>query len=191
MKAFFALCAVTLITAAIVYGGSFWAFVNVPSLLIVVGLSICIPLATFSPSQVLAALGATASDAPLDAADAHRHISVLQTIRTVAAGSGIIGTLIGLIQMLQHMEDPSAIGPAMAVALLTLFYGFIISELIVGPAINRVNRRLNAPDTNQASVAKPNTALLVTGMFGVMFSFFTLIVGMDNTTALLWWSLTT
>lgn len=46
---------------------------------------------------------------------------------------GMIGTLIGLVIMLQNMQDPSKIGPAMAVALLTTFYGSIIANLIALP----------------------------------------------------------
>ena len=43
---------------------------------------------------------------------------------------GMIGTLIGLVQMLQSLSDPSAIGPAMAVALLTTFYGAVLAFLV-------------------------------------------------------------
>ncbi len=42
---------------------------------------------------------------------------------------GMIGTLIGLVQMLQNLSDPSSIGPSMAVALLTTFYGAIIANI--------------------------------------------------------------
>ena len=46
---------------------------------------------------------------------------------------GMIGTLIGLVNMLQNMSDPSSIGPAMAVALLTTLYGSLIANWITGP----------------------------------------------------------
>jgi Na+/glutamate symporter len=42
----------------------------------------------------------------------------------------MIGTLIGVVKMLQNMDDPSAIGPAMAVALLTLLYGILLGEIV-------------------------------------------------------------
>lgn len=48
---------------------------------------------------------------------------------TFAPAFGMIGTLIGLVQMLNMLSDPSSIGPAMAVALLTTFYGTILSTL--------------------------------------------------------------
>ena len=47
-----------------------------------------------------------------------------------APAMGMIGTLIGLVQMLQTMDDPSSIGPAMAVALLTTFYGAVLANVI-------------------------------------------------------------
>ncbi|MBF0622995.1 MAG: MotA/TolQ/ExbB proton channel family protein [Magnetococcales bacterium] len=50
-----------------------------------------------------------------------------------APAFGMIGTLIGLVQMLANMDDPSAIGPGMAVALLTTLYGSIIANLICIP----------------------------------------------------------
>jgi len=46
---------------------------------------------------------------------------------------GMIGTLIGLVMMLQNMSDPSAIGPSMAVALITTFYGSIVANFIAIP----------------------------------------------------------
>ena len=46
---------------------------------------------------------------------------------------GMIGTLVGLVNMLQNMDDPSAIGPAMAVALLTTLYGSMLANWICAP----------------------------------------------------------
>lgn len=49
---------------------------------------------------------------------------------------GMIGTLIGLVAMLLNMADPAAIGPAMAVALLTTMYGAMLGNIIGGPVEN-------------------------------------------------------
>jgi chemotaxis protein MotA len=46
---------------------------------------------------------------------------------------GMIGTLVGLVNMLQHMDDASTIGPAMAVALLTTLYGSLIANWLCSP----------------------------------------------------------
>ena len=55
---------------------------------------------------------------------------VLQGMGAAAPAFGMIGTLIGLVQMLASMEDPSSIGPAMAVALLTTLYGAMLANVI-------------------------------------------------------------
>ena len=54
---------------------------------------------------------------------------------------GMIGTLIGLVAMLQNLSDPAAIGPAMAVALLTTFYGSYLANLIGIPIANKLKLR--------------------------------------------------
>jgi chemotaxis protein MotA len=59
--------------------------------------------------------------------------NVLGSMEGFAPAMGMIGTLIGLVAMLQSMEDPSTIGPAMAVALLTTMYGAIMANLFAGP----------------------------------------------------------
>jgi len=51
----------------------------------------------------------------------------------IAPAMGMIGTLIGLVGMLQNMSDPKAIGPAMAVALLTTMYGAIVANVLAKP----------------------------------------------------------
>ena len=56
---------------------------------------------------------------------------------------GLIGTLVGLVQMLAQLEDPSAIGPSMALALLTTFYGAILGTVILGPLAAKLERNSN------------------------------------------------
>jgi len=51
---------------------------------------------------------------------------------------GMIGTLIGLINLLGKMDDPSAVGPAMAVALITTFYGSVLANFICTPIANKL-----------------------------------------------------
>ncbi|MEM1022441.1 MAG: MotA/TolQ/ExbB proton channel family protein [Myxococcota bacterium] len=62
-------------------------------------------------------------------------------IAATAPSMGMIGTLIGLVQMLQQLDDPSAIGPAMAIALLTTLYGAIIAFLMAGPVADKLEHR--------------------------------------------------
>ena len=53
---------------------------------------------------------------------------------------GLIGTLVGLVQMLANLSDPENIGPNMAVALLTTFYGAILSTVVFGPMAAKLER---------------------------------------------------
>lgn len=66
---------------------------------------------------------------------------IFTTLGTFAPALGMIGTLIGLVQMLQTMNDPSTIGPAMAVALLTTFYGAIIANILCLPIAGKLKNR--------------------------------------------------
>ncbi len=54
---------------------------------------------------------------------------------------GMIGTLIGLINMLEQMDDPNAIGPAMSVALVTTFYGTMLANLFFLPIASKLKIR--------------------------------------------------
>lgn len=58
-----------------------------------------------------------------------------------APAMGMIGTLIGLVQMLANMSDPKSIGPAMAVALLTTLYGAMIANLLALPIADKLALR--------------------------------------------------
>ena len=60
-----------------------------------------------------------------------------------APAFGMVGTLIGLVQMLSDMNDPENIGPAMAVALLTTFYGAVLANLVFLPMVTKLERRIH------------------------------------------------
>ncbi len=66
---------------------------------------------------------------------------IFATMGAFAPALGMIGTLIGLVQMLQTMDDPGSIGPAMAVALLTTFYGSIIANIVCLPIAGKLRTR--------------------------------------------------
>ncbi len=66
---------------------------------------------------------------------------IFTTMAAYAPALGMIGTLIGLVQMLQTMDDPSTIGPAMAVALLTTFYGAVIANVMCIPVAGKLRLR--------------------------------------------------
>ncbi len=67
-------------------------------------------------------------------------VSFLNKMAEIAPAMGLIGTLIGLVQMLSTMSDPSTIGPAMAVAMLTTFYGALFAYLFCLPLASRLEQ---------------------------------------------------
>lgn len=69
-----------------------------------------------------------------------KSVDVLRRAGEVAPAMGLIGTLIGLVQMLGKLGDPSSIGPAMAVALLTTFYGAVMAHMLFIPLAARAER---------------------------------------------------
>ena len=68
---------------------------------------------------------------------------IFSAFADVGPAMGMIGTLVGLVQMLSNMEDPKAIGPAMAVALLTTLYGAMQATMICSPIADKLNLRMS------------------------------------------------
>ena len=66
---------------------------------------------------------------------------IFSTMGAYAPSMGMIGTLIGLVQMLRQMNDPSHIGAPMAVALLTTFYGSVLANLFFNPIAGKLKTR--------------------------------------------------
>lgn len=73
---------------------------------------------------------------------------MLDTAGRYAPAFGMIGTLLGLIFMLSNMDDPSKIGPGMAVALITTLYGAMIANVVTGP----LGDKLQSRDTEEVLV---------------------------------------
>jgi chemotaxis protein MotA len=204
-----------IVIAAMVTGGDVGVFVNVPSLLIVIGGTILVAMMKFTLGQYLGlakVMGKSfmfKSIAPdliisetvelADAArkggllsledktvssdfmqrgiqllvDGHdpevvkgllnkeskltadRHdsgITIFKAMGDVAPAMGMIGTLVGLVQMLSNMSDPKSIGPAMAVALLTTLYGAMVATMLVLPIADKLAVRKDEEALNQAMI---------------------------------------
>lgn len=71
---------------------------------------------------------------------------ILRRAAEIAPAMGLIGTLVGLVQMLSFLKDPGSIGPAMAIALLTTFYGALLGTVILGPLAAKVDRKAQQTD---------------------------------------------
>ncbi len=194
-----------LVGGAIAIGGHFGAFVDLPSLMIVIGGTLTVTLTSFPLAEVLRAavttsgtlvskvpefpslarrlialsqkarasnmlalqddarketlpflkqaLSLAVDGAPAEAIEkllyndtttmVERHeraLAVLRRAAEVAPSMGLIGTLIGLVQMLGALSDPASIGPAMAIAILTTFYGAVLAYLVLTPLATRLER---------------------------------------------------
>jgi chemotaxis protein MotA len=79
-----------------------------------------------------------------------RHMSgalVLKKSAEIAPAMGLVGTLIGLVIMLGSLDDPSSIGPAMAIALLTTMYGAVLANMVFNPLASKLE--LNSRNESQ------------------------------------------
>lgn len=74
---------------------------------------------------------------------------VFSAIGDAAPAFGMIGTLVGLIQMLSNLSDPSTIGPAMSVAMLTTLYGAMIANLFALPMADKITSWAHAESNRQ------------------------------------------
>jgi len=196
--------AIGIVLAAILTGGSALVFVNVPSILIVLGGTVMVVMIKFSmgqffgafkvagtafvnktadPEELIETIVALANVARKEGMLAlenqdidnafldegvkmlidgnskevvstvlskdmqetiERHTwgaKVFSATADVAPAMGMIGTLIGLVQMLSNMEDPKSIGPAMAVALLTTLYGAMLANMVAMPIADKLALR--------------------------------------------------
>ncbi len=85
---------------------------------------------------------------------------VFRGIGESAPAIGMLGTLVGLVQMLNSLDDPASIGPAMAIALLTTLYGAFIAQLIALPLADKL--QLKAEDEQR------NRLLITTSIRNIM-----------------------
>ena len=68
---------------------------------------------------------------------------MLDAVGSYAPAFGMIGTLVGLVQMLQNLSDPSKIGGGMATALLTTLYGAMAANMVFIPLAGKLEQRIN------------------------------------------------
>lgn len=73
---------------------------------------------------------------------------VFKAIGDAAPAFGMIGTLVGLVQMLSTMDDPSTIGPSMAIALLTTLYGAVLANLVALPIADKLGLKMKFVEIN-------------------------------------------
>ena len=84
---------------------------------------------------------------------------MFKNMGVMAPAMGMIGTLVGLVQMLANMSDPASIGPAMAVALLTTLYGAVIANAFAQPLSDKLGRA--------SALEKMNKSLILETINGI------------------------
>lgn len=80
------------------------------------------------------------------------YIGIFKQLGDLGPAMGMIGTLIGLVAMLANMSDPKAIGPAMAVALLTTLYGAMQANCLFMPLADKMSVRNEEEKTNNTLI---------------------------------------
>lgn len=86
-------------------------------------------------------------------------VKIFRVMADLAPAMGMIGTLVGLVAMLSNMDDPKAIGPAMAVALLTTLYGAVIANMVAIPMANKLELR-----SKEEALGK---GMMIDGLLGI------------------------
>ena len=179
-RVIFVLAGLGLVAGAMAMEGHILGFINAPSLLIVIGGGALFSMGQHGASAVFQALGA--GQAPDSVGGLKQQVCVLRSLRDALCGSAAVGFLVGLVHMLHNLSDPSAIGPAVAVALLTTLYAVLLSELVVAPRIHATVARCHAlagPDGDESDQgvggARAVTTLAVVlvsqlGLFGAILA---------------------
>jgi hypothetical protein len=138
-----------IILLVIAMGGAPGIWVHLPSFLFSVGLIVAPTLTAYGVRALCHALWSirvlivNVSPDRISLRDA----SILRDLSVRLHLAGVIGTLIGLVQLLASIDDPSQLWGGLAVSLLPLFTAFIIAEVILRPAAQRNGFPLDAPST--------------------------------------------
>lgn len=165
---------ITLITA-ITINANIFIFIDMTSMLFVTAMPLFFTLGFHSPIDIGKAIEASLTGRILDEHSSIAYQQTLSTLRLTTSASGVIGALVGFVSMLASLADPSSIGPAMAVSLLTALYSVIIAELLIAPMINRLKQNTNHKLSDQSPL-KPSMITIVSiplvlMMFGVLTCF--------------------
>ena len=86
-------------------------------------------------------------------------IAIMGNVGGTAGAMGMIGTLVGLVAMLANLSDPSAVGPAMAVALLTTMYGALVGTLFAGIIESKLDQK-NKVEQNACEIIIMGTVMI-------------------------------
>ena len=141
-------------------GSNLAAMIDPPSLIIVLGFTTGVLL--ISGSQLGAMLRGI-SPGSLNAEEAAAAADGWRSARFGSLAAGAVGTMIGWIIMLKNLDDPAAIGPGMAISLLTLMYGLLIAFALSLPLQAHIEKQADIPRDSSVSA---------TAVFAILISIF-------------------
>ena len=165
--------------------GTLEMFLDPAGLAIVFGAVVGGLLLSFDPRLVADAFGKSLqSEKVTDSKKVALYAAVLSRAHQLAWGAGLVGTLIGMVLMLANMDDPAAIGPGMAVALLTLLYGAFLAEFIIGPLksgmIEQSIAAAAASDAIKDDNGKRTPAYAIAGVSACVTTFFIIMLAIEQ-----------
>jgi flagellar motor component MotA len=172
---------VGVVMMAILMGSPLALFFDLPSFLIVCGGTVAGMFISHSGADVRQVLTVYFGPSVMSEQDGRRGALLFGSLGNMAYGVGLVGTLIGLVQMLQNLEDPAAIGPAMAVALLTLFYGVFLSEVVFRSAAFDCLKRSGLHAENDTEHLSGRSWSSIAALFVLLFVFMVMLLAMAAT----------
>lgn len=143
-----------MLAGTVMLGGNVGIYIDIPSIVMVIGVLFGGALLCFPVGQIIDALGAAfAGESAPHVTEWQRQsrIAVFARLYQLAWGGGLVGALLGLIAMLSNLSDPASIGAGMAVALIAPAYGALLAEFIFNPMQQIVmnQRPTDDPDSDQ------------------------------------------
>jgi len=181
-------------------GGKIGIYLDIPSLVMVVGVVFGGGLMCFSWNQLADAFEAALKGDRAKRVPARQHqtrVAVFARLSLLSWGGGLTAALIGVIAMLSDLSDPHSIGAGLAVALIAPLYGAALAELIFGPLQQTVMNQLplsdgpdaqagNAADSpvspaGQASLWKGATIMMM--VLGAMSVLISTVAGLNSANA--------
>lgn len=127
---------ISLLSLAILLGStSFGAFIDIPSAMIVYGLSLGLLLSAGQFKNTLHAIASYLSQDNISDTEVETYKNCLKSSALIVLFSGIVGLFLGLIQILNDYSDPTSLGHGLAVAILTLFYSTLSILFPIAPAL--------------------------------------------------------